>query len=154
MVAPPLSALQIRIFLLCALVVLLDGYDLSAMGLAVPALGRDWHWPTACSPRRLTASVIGLGLGSAFIAPLGDRLGPQAAAAGRSGADPGDFPGRRDGHHTLAAGGVAVAGGSGAGRGSEQCLGTHRRVRAARAPCHHHDADGRVCGAGGSAWRV
>jgi MFS transporter, AAHS family, 4-hydroxybenzoate transporter len=71
----PLSSLQIRVFLLCALVVLLDGYDLQAMGLAVPTLARDWHLTSSAFTIAQTASVLGLGLGSAFIAPWGDRLG-------------------------------------------------------------------------------
>jgi AAHS family 4-hydroxybenzoate transporter-like MFS transporter len=75
MTAPPLSALQIRIFLLCALIVLLDGYDLQAMGLAVPALGKQWHLAPSAFTLAQSASLLGLGLGSAFIAPFGDRLG-------------------------------------------------------------------------------
>ena len=70
-----LSALQIRVFLLCALVVFLDGYDLQAMGLAVPALARQWQVTSAAFTIAQTASILGLGLGSAFIAPWGDRLG-------------------------------------------------------------------------------
>jgi AAHS family 4-hydroxybenzoate transporter-like MFS transporter len=73
--ARPLTALQIRVFLLCALVVLLDGYDLQAMGLAVPTLAHDWHLANPSFTYALSASLLGLGLGSAFIAPLGDRLG-------------------------------------------------------------------------------
>src|SRR5208283_3964368 len=75
MVAPPSSAVQIRVFLLCALIVLLDGYDLQAMGLAVPTLARDWHLANPAFTYALSASLLGLGLGSAFIAPWGDRLG-------------------------------------------------------------------------------
>jgi AAHS family 4-hydroxybenzoate transporter-like MFS transporter len=71
----PLSALQIRVFLLCALVVLLDGYDLQAMGLVVPTLAKEWHRASSAFTIAQTASVLGLGLGSAFIAPWGDRLG-------------------------------------------------------------------------------
>jgi len=71
----PLSALQMRVFLLCALIVLLDGYDLQAMALAVPTLAAVWHLPNPAFTIALTASVLGLGLGSAFIAPLGDRFG-------------------------------------------------------------------------------
>jgi MFS transporter, AAHS family, 4-hydroxybenzoate transporter len=71
----PLSALQIRVFLLCAAVVLLDGYDLQAMGLAVPTLAEQWHRSLPAFSVALSASLLGLGLGSAFIAPLGDRLG-------------------------------------------------------------------------------
>ena len=71
----PLSALQIRVFLLCAAVVLLDGYDLQAMALAVPTLAEQWHLAPSTFGVTLSASLLGLGLGSAFIAPLGDRLG-------------------------------------------------------------------------------
>jgi|HubBroStandDraft_5_1064220.scaffolds.fasta_scaffold87528_2 AAHS family 4-hydroxybenzoate transporter-like MFS transporter len=75
MVDSPLSALQIRVFLLCSLIVLLDGYDLQAMGLAVPALATAWHLAPSVFTLAQTASLVGLGLGSAFIAPFGDRLG-------------------------------------------------------------------------------
>lgn len=71
----PLSALQIRVFLLCALIVLLDGYDLQVMGLAVPALSKAWLLAPKAFTVAQTASLLGLGLGSAFIAPFGDRLG-------------------------------------------------------------------------------
>jgi MFS transporter, AAHS family, 4-hydroxybenzoate transporter len=74
-VTQPLSALQLRVFLLCALIVLLDGYDLQAMGLAVPALARAWQLAPRAFTLAQTASILGLGLGSAFIAPFGDRLG-------------------------------------------------------------------------------
>src|SRR5580698_143975 len=85
MTAPPLSALQIRIFLLCALIVLLDGYDLQAMGLAVPALSRQWHLAPSAFTIAQSASLLGLGLGSAFIAPLGDRLGRRPLLLGGMG---------------------------------------------------------------------
>jgi len=71
----PLSTLQIRVFALCAAVVLLDGYDLQAMALAVPTLAEQWHRAPPAFSVTLSASLLGLGLGSAFIAPLGDRLG-------------------------------------------------------------------------------
>jgi AAHS family 4-hydroxybenzoate transporter-like MFS transporter len=75
MVDSPLSGLQIRVFLLCSLIVLLDGYDLQAMGLAVPALATAWHLAPSAFTLAQTCSLVGLGLGSAFIAPFGDRLG-------------------------------------------------------------------------------
>ncbi len=81
----PLSALQIRVFLLCALVVLLDGYDLQAMGLVVPTLAKEWHQASAAFTIAQTASVLGLGLGSAFIAPWGDRLGRRPLLLGGLG---------------------------------------------------------------------
>src|ERR1700760_2421669 len=75
MVEAPLSALQFRVFLLCALIVLLDGYDLQVMGLAVPALSKAWQLAPNVFTLAQTASIVGLGIGSAFIAPCGDRLG-------------------------------------------------------------------------------
>src|ERR1700744_6094585 len=75
MVEPSLSALQIRVFLLCAAGVPLDGYDLQAMALAVPTLAEQWHLAPSTFGFTLSASLLGLGVGSAFIAPLGDRLG-------------------------------------------------------------------------------
>jgi MFS transporter, AAHS family, 4-hydroxybenzoate transporter len=74
-VSQPLSAVQIRVFLLCAFVVFLDGYDLQAMALAVPTLARQWQLSPTAFSTALAASLLGLGLGSAFLAPLGDRLG-------------------------------------------------------------------------------
>jgi len=73
--AGPLSGLQIRVWVLCALIVLLDGYDLQAMGLAVPTLAHEWQLANSRFVYALSASLLGLGLGSAFIAPLGDRWG-------------------------------------------------------------------------------
>jgi AAHS family 4-hydroxybenzoate transporter-like MFS transporter len=81
----PLSALQIRVFLLCALVVFLDGYDLQAMGLVVPTLAKEWHRASSAFTIAQTASVLGLGLGSAFIAPWGDRLGRRPLLLGGLG---------------------------------------------------------------------
>jgi MFS transporter, AAHS family, 4-hydroxybenzoate transporter len=71
----PLSALQIRVFVLCALVVFIDGYDLQAMGLALPALSQTWGVPPSSFGWALAASLVGVGVGSAFVAPLGDRWG-------------------------------------------------------------------------------
>ncbi len=71
----PVSRLQWRVFLLCALVMLLDGYDLQAMPLAVPSLVADWALPRERFGYALSAALVGVGLGAAFLAPLGDRHG-------------------------------------------------------------------------------
>lgn len=61
--------------LLCAAVMLLDGYDLTAMPLAVPHLVAAYgHAPEAFG-LALSAVLLGLGLGAVGLAPLGDRLG-------------------------------------------------------------------------------
>jgi AAHS family 4-hydroxybenzoate transporter-like MFS transporter len=71
----PLSALQIRVIALCSLVVFIDGFDLQAMALAVPTLSESWGLPPAGFGWALAASMVGMALGSVFLAPLGDRRG-------------------------------------------------------------------------------
>ena len=71
----PLSAYQIRILMTCFLVMLLDGFDMQVIGLALPALARDW----GLSPRdfglALTAGPVGMVIGAAILGPLADRFG-------------------------------------------------------------------------------
>ena len=71
----PVSALQLRIIVLCGLVLLLDGYDVQVMALAVPSVSRTWGLPASSFGLTLSAALIGMGFGAGLIAPLGDRIG-------------------------------------------------------------------------------
>lgn len=71
----PLGGLQIRVILLCALIVILDGYDIQTLSLTVPTLMKEWGLPRAAFGWALSASLVGYGLGAAFLAGLGDRFG-------------------------------------------------------------------------------
>ncbi|HTM95740.1 MAG TPA: MFS transporter [Croceibacterium sp.] len=66
---------RIAALVLLAGVFVMEGYDIAAMGLAVPRL----HEPLGLAPTSFgwvfSALLIGLGLGGALIAPLGDRFG-------------------------------------------------------------------------------
>jgi len=73
--ARPVSGFHIGLMVLCALVLLFDGYDLQVMALAVPSVAEAWGEPPSKFGLALSASLIGMGLGAAFLAPLGDRLG-------------------------------------------------------------------------------
>ena len=44
------GAFQWGILILCSLCVIMDGFDVQAMGYIAPALVRDWHWDR-CSAR-------------------------------------------------------------------------------------------------------
>jgi AAHS family 4-hydroxybenzoate transporter-like MFS transporter len=59
----------------CALAMFLDGYEIQVMALAVPSLAQEWSIEASRFGLALSAVLLGLGLGAAFIAPLGDRLG-------------------------------------------------------------------------------
>jgi AAHS family 4-hydroxybenzoate transporter-like MFS transporter len=66
----------------CAVSMFIDGYGIQVMALAVPSLANEW----AIEPSRfgfaLSAVLLGLGLGAAFVAPLGDRLGRRTLLVG------------------------------------------------------------------------
>jgi AAHS family 4-hydroxybenzoate transporter-like MFS transporter len=78
----PMAALHLRVFLLCGAIVLLDGYDLQALGLAVPAIAHEWSIAPSALSWALSASLVGLGLASAFLAPIGDRRGRRPVLIG------------------------------------------------------------------------
>ena len=72
---PRLSALQIRVFIACALVLFCDGYDLQALALAVPSISAEIGIPASAFSTALSASLFGMAIGGVLFAPLGDRIG-------------------------------------------------------------------------------
>jgi len=73
--AAPLSAIQIATFVLCGIVMMIDGYDLVAMPFAVPYVIAEWGWEASRFGIALSAVLIGLAIGALFVAPFGDRFG-------------------------------------------------------------------------------
>jgi AAHS family 4-hydroxybenzoate transporter-like MFS transporter len=71
----PLGFARIVSLILCALVMLVDGYDLAAMPLAVPHVVRAWGVEASSFSVALSAVLAGLGVGAILVAPFGDRLG-------------------------------------------------------------------------------
>ena len=69
-----LGPLQWRVLVLCALVTLLDGYDLQAMASATPALAADWGVTPASLRWVITAALIGVAVSALLLSPLGDYL--------------------------------------------------------------------------------
>jgi AAHS family 4-hydroxybenzoate transporter-like MFS transporter len=69
------SAGAVRVAVLCGLVQMLDGYDLSAVGLAAPAIIKAW----GVKPVELTSafafSSIGIMVGAMAAGPIADRFG-------------------------------------------------------------------------------
>lgn len=78
----PLSGLQLYVLVLGALAVLFDGYDLQVLALTVPALTKAWGIAAPALSVALSASLLGMGLGAAFLGPLGDRYGRRTVLAG------------------------------------------------------------------------
>lgn len=72
--APATPSLTITA-LLAGAVMLIDGYDLQVMAVLLPVLAKQWGMAPADFGLVMSAPVLGLGLGAAFVAPLGDRYG-------------------------------------------------------------------------------
>jgi MFS transporter, AAHS family, 4-hydroxybenzoate transporter len=64
-----------RTIALCSLASLLDGYDIQALGLAIPGMAKDFGVPPTALTFAVSASLIGMALGAMLLGPLGDRQG-------------------------------------------------------------------------------
>jgi len=77
-----ISPLQALVAALSGLIMLVDGYDIQVMALAVPAIAKEWSIAPSHFGLALSAALLGLSVGAAFIAPLGDRLGRRTLLIG------------------------------------------------------------------------
>jgi MFS transporter, AAHS family, 4-hydroxybenzoate transporter len=85
----PFSAFQWLVFVLCFLIVLLDGFDTAAIGFIAPSLIGEWHIQKSDLGPVLSAALFGLAFGALSAGPLADRFGRKgvlAAAATLMGA--------------------------------------------------------------------
>jgi len=64
--------------LLCAVVVLFDGFDLQIIGLAAPSIAKTMNLPASALGEVFSAAVAGLAAGSLALAPWSDRFGRKA----------------------------------------------------------------------------
>jgi AAHS family 4-hydroxybenzoate transporter-like MFS transporter len=71
----PLSALQIRVALLCAAVLFLDAFDSISLGFVAPALSRLWHLPPGALGPVFASGFFGQLLGALIAGPVADKVG-------------------------------------------------------------------------------
>jgi AAHS family 4-hydroxybenzoate transporter-like MFS transporter len=71
----PLGSLQITVMVMSFLVVWLDGYHIQSLALVVPLLAKTWSLQTSVFKWVLASALVGIAVGSAFIASMGDRFG-------------------------------------------------------------------------------
>jgi MFS transporter, AAHS family, 4-hydroxybenzoate transporter len=76
-----LSPFHVKLLAWAALVAMVDGYDIGAIAVAAPELVKDWHVERAALGPALSASLIGILLGSALLGFVGDRYGRKIAMA-------------------------------------------------------------------------
>lgn len=73
------GGLQLRVVVLCALVIILDGFDLLVIALTAPAIAADWGLAGDRLGPLFGIGLLGMILGSVLVAPLGDRYGRRFA---------------------------------------------------------------------------
>jgi hypothetical protein len=74
--------LHLRVAWLCGVVLFLEGYDIAAVGYAVPSLVDAWRVAPSVFTQALTAGNVGLLLGSLCAGLLGDQLGRKPVLIG------------------------------------------------------------------------
>src|SRR5215831_3584940 len=70
-----IGAFQVGIFILCGLCLIMDGFDVQALGYLAPAIIQDWHIPMAQMGPALSAALVGILVGSILFSMVADRIG-------------------------------------------------------------------------------
>jgi hypothetical protein len=71
----PIGAYQVGMLLMCGLCLIMDGFDVQAMGYVAPALLAEWDIPRAALGPVFGAGLFGMLIGSLVLSVVADRLG-------------------------------------------------------------------------------
>jgi AAHS family 4-hydroxybenzoate transporter-like MFS transporter len=66
---------QLGIFILCGLCLIMDGFDVQAIGYVAPALSQEWKISGAVLGSVLSAALVGVLFGSIFLSMVADKIG-------------------------------------------------------------------------------
>lgn len=78
----PLSRFQLRVAVLCAALILLDGFDAQIMGFVAPALIEQLHITRGAFGPVVSIGLIGMMVGGLVGGPLADRFGRKPVLVG------------------------------------------------------------------------
>ena len=70
-----ISAFQVGIFVLSGLCLIMDGFDVQALGYLAPAIIKDWQLTPAQMGPVLSAALFGILVGSIVFSAIADRIG-------------------------------------------------------------------------------
>jgi MFS transporter, AAHS family, 4-hydroxybenzoate transporter len=71
----PIGSLQIRVFILCMVCLIMDGFDVQALGYAAPAILDEFGLPRSVMGPVFSAGNAGILIGSLVFSPIADRIG-------------------------------------------------------------------------------
>lgn len=71
----PIGALQKRVFALCILIAVLDGFDTQSIGFVAPAISKVWHLSPVDFGFLFSATLLGSVIGTSVFGALSDRFG-------------------------------------------------------------------------------
>jgi AAHS family 4-hydroxybenzoate transporter-like MFS transporter len=77
-----LGAAQIGVLALCALCLVIDGFDVQAMGYVAPAIIRQWGIVKADLGPVFGAGLVGMTVGALVLGPVADRIGRRPVLIG------------------------------------------------------------------------
>ncbi len=77
-----LGSFQWGIFALCTLCLIMDGFDVQAMGYVAPAILREWSISTSVLGPVFSAGLFGVLIGSLLFSMLADRIGRRPVLIG------------------------------------------------------------------------
>jgi AAHS family 4-hydroxybenzoate transporter-like MFS transporter len=77
-----LGTFQIGLFILCGLCLIMDGFDVQAIGYVAPRLIEEWKISAALLGYVLTAALVGILFGSILFSMLADRVGRRPVLIG------------------------------------------------------------------------
>src|SRR5258708_12293000 len=82
--ASRLGAFQWTTFVLCGLCLIMDGFDVQAMGYVAPAVIKEFSVPSAVMGRVLSAALLGILVGSNVLSMVADKFGRRPVLIGAS----------------------------------------------------------------------
>lgn len=71
----PMGRFQLRVVMLCAAVIALDGFDTQALGFVAPVLSREWGLPPGALGPVFGAALTGMLIGAVALGSLADFYG-------------------------------------------------------------------------------